>query len=341
MPITKSEDNISIKNIIKQVEKNIFLPVYLFYGNEQYIIDETVSKIINKVIEPSLQQLNVEKYYCSDTDSETIVASALSVPMLSEKKVVIVRDYDKINDSKALRYYFESPPQSTILILISNSIDKRKSIFSLISKSGGVLIKCENLKRDELSLWVKNKIHSYGKDIKDSAIDILFDLKGDSLQDVYTEIEKIITFVNDKEIIEDNDIFSIIGSTKELNVFELSKLIVLGKKNKALIMLNKLIDQNTEPLLIVNLLARHFILLWKIQNLKIVNKNPSEIALIIQLNPYFANDYISQSEKFNSIKLEKCISFLKETDIQLKSVTLPKKIILDNLICNLINPITI
>ena len=337
MPKTKSEDS-DIKTIIKQVEKGIFLPVYLFYGNEQYLIDEIVNKIINKVIGPSLRQLNVEKYYCSDTDSETIVTSALSVPMLSEKKVVIVRDYEKINDSKSLRHYFESPSQSTILILISNGIDKRKSIFSIISQTGGTLIQCENLKRDELSLWVKNKIRSYGKDIKDSAIDILFDLKENSLQDVYTEIEKIITFVNNKGTIEDNDIFSIIGSTKELNVFELSKLIVSGNKNKALVMMNKLVDQNTEPILIVNLLAKHFILLWKVQNLKQINKNSSEIAVIIQVNPYFVNDYISQSEKFNSIKLEKCISFLKEADLQLKSVSLPKKIILDNLVCNLINP---
>jgi DNA polymerase-3 subunit delta len=333
----KSED--SIKNIIKQVEKGIFLPVYLFYGNERYLIDEIVNQIINKIIDPSLRQLNVEKYYCSDTDSESIVTSALSVPMLSEKKVIIVKDYDKINDSQALRHYFESPSQSTILILISNSIDKRKNIFSLVSKSGGAVIKCENLKRDELSLWIKNKILSYGKDIKDSAIDILFDLKGDSLQDIYTEIDKIIIFVNDKNIIEDNDIFSIIGATKELNVFELSKLVVSGKKNKALVMMNTLIEQNTEPLLIVNLLARHFILLWKIQNLKLLNKNPSEIALIVQINPYFANEYISQSEQFNIVKLEKCISYLKEADTQLKSAPLPKKIILDNLVCSLINPV--
>ena len=337
----KSEDNIGITNIIKQVEKNIFLPVYLFYGNEQYLIDEIVNRIINKIIEPSLHQLNVEKYYCSDNDSETIVNSALSVPMLSDKKVIIVRDYDKINDSKALRHYFEHPSQSTILILISNSIDKRKTIFSLVSKTGGALIKCENLKRDELSLWVKNKFHTYGKNIKDSAIDILFSLKGDSLQNVYTEIEKIVTFVSDKNNIEEDDIFSIIGSTKELNVFELSKLIVAGQKNNAVIMLNQLIDQNTEPLLIVNLLARHFILLWKIKNLKLINKNGSEIASAIQMNPYFVNDYISQSDKFSIIKLEKCISSLKEADTQLKSVNLPKKIILDNLVCNLINPVVI
>jgi DNA polymerase-3 subunit delta len=338
MPTIKPEDIISINNVMKQVEKNIFLPVYLFYGNEQYLIDEIVNKIINKTVEPSLRQLNVEKYYCSDTDSETIVTSALSIPMLSEKKVIVVRDYDKINDSKALRHYYESPSQSTLLILISNTFDKRKNIFTFIPTAGGAFIQCQNLKRDELSSWVKNKIRSYGKDIKDSAIDILFDLKGDSLQDVYTEIEKIITFVNHKDTIEENDIFSIIGSTKELNVFELSKLIVLGKKNKALVMLDKLIDQNIEPILIVNLLAKHFLILWKIQNLKLIRKTASEIAPVVQVNPYFVHEYISQSEKFSAVKLEKCISFLKEADIQLKSVALPKKIILDNLVCNLINP---
>jgi len=47
---------------------------------------------------------------------------------------------------------------------------------------------------------------------------------------------------------------------------------------------------------------------------------------------------MSQSEKFSIVRLEQCIELLKEADLQLKSVSLPKKIILDNLICNLIKP---
>jgi DNA polymerase III subunit delta len=338
MAKSTSDGSISISEIIKQVEKNIFFPIYLFYGNEQYIVEEIIRLIIDKCVDPALRQLNVEKYYCSETDSETIVTSALSIPMLSERKVIVVRDYEKINDSKALRHYFEFPSQSTILILTANTIDKRKSIFSIVAKIGAV-IKCENLKRPELIEWVKNKIHSYGKDISDTSIEMLFDLKGNSLQEVYTELDKVITFAGEKQFIEDKDILSVTGATKEFNVFELINLIGSGEKTKAIIMMNKLLDQNTEPILIVNLLSRHFIILWKIQNLKRINKNPNEIASVVQINPYFLKDYLSQAEKFNLVRLEKCINFLKDADLQLKSVSLPKRIILDRLLCDLVNPV--
>jgi len=337
MAKASSEGTIGISEIIKQIEKKVFAPIYLFYGNEQYIIEEIIRLIVDTAVDPALRQLNVEKYYCSETDSETIVTSALSIPMLSERKVIIVRDYEKINDSKALRHYFEHPSQSTILVLTANSIDKRKSIFSIIAKIG-VTIKCENLKKPELIEWVKNKIHSYGKEISDPTIEMLFDLKGNSLQEVYTELEKVITFAGDKKKIDEKDILSVTGATKEFNVFELINLIGNGEKSKAIIMMNKLLDQNTEPILIVNLLSRHFIILWKIQNLKRVNQNPNEIASVMQINPYFLKDYLSQADKFNIVKLEKCIEFLKNADLQLKSVSLPKRIILDKLLCDLITP---
>ncbi len=333
-----SDGSTGISEIIKQIEKKVFSSVYLFYGNEQYIVEEIIRLIIDKAVDPELRQLNVEKYYCSEADSESIVTSALSIPMLSERKVIVVRDYEKINDSKALRHYFDHPSQSTVLVLTANTIDKRKSIFSIIAKIG-VMVKCENLKRPELIGWVKNKIHSYGKEINDTSIEMLFDLKGNSLQDVYTELDKVITFIGDKQKIEDKDILSVTGATKEFNVFELINLIGSGEKTKAIIMMNKLLDQNTEPILIVNLLSRHFIILWKIQNLKRVNQNPNEIASVMQINPYFLKDYLAQAEKFNIVKLEKCIEFLKDADLQLKSVSLPKRIILDKLLCDLVNPV--
>lgn len=332
-----AEKILSISQIIKDIEKKKFSPIYLFYGIEQYIIEEIINLIIQKAVDPSLKQLNVEKYYCPETDSETIVTSALSIPMLSDRKVIVVRDYEKINDSKAIRHYLEHPSQSTILILSANTIDKRKSIFSLLSKNG-VVVKCENLKRDELSQWIKKRVNLYQKEISDTAVEMLFDLKGDSLQDIYSEIEKIVTFVGEKTKIEERDILTVTRATKEFNIFELMNLIGNGEKSKAIFMLDKLLDQNTEPILIVNLLARHFIILWKIQNLRRVNHNPSEISSIMQINPYFIKDYMSQSEKFSIVRLEQCIELLKEADLQLKSVSLPKKIILDNLICNLIKP---
>ena len=337
MAKASAESSTGISEVMKQIRQKKFLPVYLFYGNEQYIIEEIIRLIIDGAVDPALRQLNVEKYYCTETDSETIVTSALSIPMLSERKVIVVRDYDKINDSKALRHYYDHPSQSTILVLTAGGIDKRKSIFSIIAKMGA-LIKCENLKKAELIEWVKNKISSFGKDISDNAIDMLFDLKGNSLQEVYTELEKLITFVGDKRKIDEKDILSVTGATKEFNVFELINLIGNGDKSKAIIMLNKLLDQNTEPILIVNLLSRHFIILWKIQNLKRINQNPNEISSIVQINPYFLKDYLSQAEKFNIVKLEKCIDSLKEADLQLKSVSLPKRIIMDKLLCNLISP---
>jgi DNA polymerase-3 subunit delta len=332
--ISENEHNIS--EIVREIEKTKFYPIYLFYGDERFLIEETVNLIVGKALPDNLRQLNLEKYSCLQVDSETITTAALSIPMLSDRKVIIANDYDKINDSKALQSYLQNPSQTTILIFIAETSDKRRSVFSNVTKNG-VLVKSNSLKKNEIIEWIILRFRKTNKQITPESAEILYELKGNLLLDIVTEIDKIITYANNRDTISKDDILSVIGSTREFNIFELTNSIGKSDKSRSIEILENLLEQNVEPLFIISMLSRHFIILWKIINLKKLNKNLSEISSIIQVNPYFVKDYISQAEKFNINKIEECLKYIQEADLLLKSVSLPKRIIIDNLICHLIN----
>jgi DNA polymerase III subunit delta len=308
----------------------------LFYGDENLLINETVNLIIDKGLSDSLRQLNVEKYSCLDVDSETIITAALSIPMLSDRKIIIVKNYEKVNDSKSLQFYMQSPAQSTILVLVADSIDKRKNVFSSVTKNG-VLVKCNSLKKNEIIEWIISRFNKNRKKITPELAEILYELKGDSLLGIMTEIEKIVTYIDDNDNVRKDDILAVIGSSREFNIFELTNSIGKSDKSRSIEILENLLEQNVEPLFIISMLTRHFIILWKIYNLRRLSKNSGEIASITQINPYFLKDYISQTEKFNLEKIERCLKYLLEADLLLKSVSLPKRIIIDNLVCRLLD----
>jgi DNA polymerase III subunit delta len=335
--MAKENTDISVNEVIKQINKKSFFPIYLFYGEEKFSIDRAVSLIIEKAIDKNLKQLNVEKYSCNDVDSESIVTSALSIPMLAERKVIIVKDYEKINDSKSLQFYFQHPSQSSILIFIADSIDKRKGIFTKITQNG-ILVKSDFLKKGDLVNWIVSKVSESGKRIEPQVAEMIFDLKGNSLLEINTEIEKLLTYILDKDSISTEDILVVTGSTKEFNVFELSNAIGRNDKPGALRILENLLDQNVEPLYILAMLSRHFIILWKVSCLKRQTRGMTEIASVVQINPYFVKDYLSQTEKFSTGRIEFCLKLLLEADLLLKSVSLSKRVIVENLLCQMLNP---
>ena len=335
--MAKENTDISVNEVIKQINKKNFFPVYLFYGEEKFMIDKAVSLIIEKAVDKNLTQLNVEKYSCNDVDSEAIITSSLSIPMLAERKVIIVKDYEKINDSKALQFYFQHPSQSTLLILIAETIDKRKGIFTKAAQNG-ILVKSEYLKKNDLVNWIVSKVTESGKKIEPQVAEMLFDLKGNSLLEINTEIEKLLTYTLDKDFIAAEDILIVTGSTKEFNVFELSNAIGRNDKTATLQILENLLNQNVEPLFILAMLSRHFIILWKVSCLKKQTKGLSEIASLVQINPYFVKDYMTQTEKFSLGRIEFCLKLLLETDLLLKSVSLSRRMIIENLLCQMLNP---
>jgi DNA polymerase III subunit delta len=333
----KSDKEIFITEAFKEIRNNRIQPIYLLFGEENYLINELVDLIIEKTLDENLRQLNVEKFSGNDTDSETITTAALSIPMLAEKKVVIVKNYDKINDSKSLQFYLQNPSQSTVLILISESIDKRKNVFAKISQNG-ILVQSQKLKKNEIIDWIDRKTSKLGKKIAPEASDLLVDLKGDSLQEIYSEIDKLVTFTSERKAITRDDVLAVIGSSREFNIFELINSVGQNNKVKTIQILENLLNQNIEPIFIISMLSRHFILLWKTTQLKKQGKNPNEIAVAIQVNPYFVKDYISQSEKFSLARIEKCLKLILESDLILKSASLPKRIVIENLICQLLDP---
>ena len=82
--------------LISSLKQGKILPLYLFFGEEEFLIQEAVELIINKVVDPGARDFNFNSLYCRDTPASEIVNLCQTLPFMSEKRLVIAKDIDAL-----------------------------------------------------------------------------------------------------------------------------------------------------------------------------------------------------------------------------------------------------
>src|SRR4030065_504803 len=108
--------------LIRSLNQGKILPLYLFYGEEEFLVQEALDLITKKVVDPGAKDFNFNVLYCRDTSVSELVNLAQTLPFLSEKRLVIAKEIDafKAVDLVKLAPYLNDPSPSTCLVMVSS-----------------------------------------------------------------------------------------------------------------------------------------------------------------------------------------------------------------------------
>ena len=84
-----------IISILKAVEQQKIDPVYLFHGEEYFLIAQVVSKIKELLVSGPMAEFNYSRKKASELSGAAIVAEAKSLPMMAPKRLIIIDDCEK------------------------------------------------------------------------------------------------------------------------------------------------------------------------------------------------------------------------------------------------------
>ena len=79
-------------DLISGLKQGKILPLYLFFGEEEFLIQEAVDLVINKVVDPGARDFNFNTLYCKDTSSSALVNLCQTLPFMSKKRLVIAKE---------------------------------------------------------------------------------------------------------------------------------------------------------------------------------------------------------------------------------------------------------
>ena len=317
-----------IKQIENDIKNNTFSPIYLLMGEEEYYIDYLTKLIQKNSLKDHEKDFNLNIVYGKDTSIADIISISKQYPVMSEKKLVIVKEAQDLvkkdidgNSLDDLISYINSPLNSTILVLNfkHKSLDKRKAIYKAILKNG-LVFESKKLYENQAQDWIISYLQSFDFTIDKKSSFLITELLGTDINKIANELDKLIVLKSKVKTINSDDVEKFIGISKEFNVFELRKAI--GEKN--LFKCMKIIDyfsknpKSNPIVVIVSLIFDFFVKLFIYHSLS--DKSDRSVASALKVNPYFVKDYSSSAKNYSMKSISSKISILREFDLKSKGL---------------------
>ncbi len=322
----------------KSLDRGEIAPLYYFHGDEPYLIERGVKRLVQIAAPADTRDFNMDVYYGKDCSGDEILAAAQTLPMFAERRVVLVKRSGELSTAamEKLAGYVEDPSPSTCLIFEGEKIDQRKKFFLEVKKHGN-LVELKRPYENQLGQFIREEAALHGKRIEPAAMEALIFLVGNNLHELAAEIEKVALFIGVRDTIGMTDIREIVSDTRVDSIFELTDAV--GRKDlaRALRTLNTILRDGEAPLMVLAMLSRHFRQLWRVGELSDKGVTSAEIAKAVGINPYFLKGIMEQARNYRVTELKGVFELLFATDLALKTsggkpASLMERLLMD--ICN-------
>ena len=324
----------------QSIKSNRFAPIYLFHGEEDFLIDEGVQLIISKSLDEGTKGFNLDVVYGSKADAKDVVGHASSFPMMSPRRVVVVKEFEKLATTESAKEivsaYINKPLESTVLVLVSLDPDFRRKPFTDLKKRAE-LVECKPLYDNLVPGWIADRIRQQGREANAEACQLIHSFVGNSLRSLQNEIDKVFVFIGDRKKVTVEDITAVVGATKGYTIFELQNAIGRRDSKEAIKILERMLEAGQSPQLIVVMLTRFFTQLWKLSDARARKMSEQEIAREIGVPFYFVKQYVEFRTNFGTDQIEQNFKSLLDADTVLKSTSRNPHLVLDLLILSLMH----
>lgn len=314
--------------VISDLKKKIYKPVYFLTGDESYYIDKIADYIADFVLEESEKSFNQSILYGKDVDVPAVINAARRFPMMSNYQVIIVKEAQNIKKLEDLEIYLKAPQKSTILVIChklnqgsaKGKGDKTRKLMTMVEKIG-VLFESKMLYDNQIAGWITQYLAEKGVSIAPVPANLLNEFLGNDLSKISNELEKlIITLPQDSKKITVEHIERNIGLSKDFNRFELTKAI--GERN--ILKVNLIADHfaknpSSNPLtLSLSSLYQYFVKIFRYHFLK--DKSTGNVASELGVNPFFIDEYKNAARIYNPRKCVEVFSLLRDYDLRAKGL---------------------
>jgi DNA polymerase-3 subunit delta len=217
------------------LKRNELAPVACLWGEESWLVDETIGQIEAVALDPATREFNRDVFYGDEAEAQAVVTAAQTLPWLGLHRLVLVRGADALPRSAdpPLVAYCKHPSPSTCLIFTAQRVEPSRPLFALLLKLPWS-VRFRRLLGRELSTWIEQRIAARGRRISADAVGALMEAVGSELRLLANEIDKLLTFVGSEQAIEVGSVTALTQDVREMSAFELARLLSAGELAGAL-----------------------------------------------------------------------------------------------------------
>jgi DNA polymerase-3 subunit delta len=308
--------------------------VYLFFGGDTFIIKSKINQLIQK---HEVDEFNISKYDMEEQNLSDALNDAATIPFMTDKKIVIIQNayfLSKVkmkkelpHDLDALKRYVNDPVKETILIISAPyaSLDERKAITKEV-KNHATVTECNPLKKQDASNWIRNQLGKNNIAIDSDALEEFLKRVESNTEVLVSEAQKLIQYSQGMSRVNLDTIQKVITKNIEDNVYEITNMMLVHNRGRALEIYNDLIMYSEDPLRILGIIINKY---REILHVKLLLKQGKDQASIARYYKASSGRAYYMIKNANTVKLDVVEAHLKrleDIDYKIKTGQIDKRI---------------
>ena len=231
---------------------------YIFYGEESYLREYYLGELRKTLVPAGFEDFNYHRLEGKDLTVQTLSEMAEAMPMLAERTLIVVTDFDifKLNEEqreKMIAFLEDIPPYCCVAFVYDTLAYKPNKTLKKLCKAVGDHVEAVEFRAAEnsdLITWINRRFKALGKEIDRQTAEYLIFTCGGLMTGLVPEITKIGTYAKGKAITQ-KDIDAVADPVLSAEVFKLSDAVLQGDYDRAAGILGDLLKMQTEPIMIL------------------------------------------------------------------------------------------
>lgn len=334
------------KTLKSSLASGALLPVYLICGDDSYLKQQALNRIIAATVSPD-DDMNLVKYNFGVSLQE-VYDELNGFPVMADKKCVVLGEFDI---EKSAQFEFDNlieivsdPVDTSVFVLYfgNDEIDLKKSkrvkaLTSAVTKAGGDVVCLNHKSADELARLLCASAKKQGFVLSPKNATYITEICSTDIEFLTNELKKLCAYTKEGEITKEI-IDSVCVKSVEASIYDLSNKIIFGDTAGVMKLLDELYYMNIDTMPVFYTIASTVVNMYRAYYAKAEGKNLDEMAEAFKMGnkSFLLSRSAGYLRKFDLNKLELCFDAIIKTEKELKSYALNERNSIEKLVVRLI-----
>ena len=295
-----------MRTIDEDIKNQTFRTAYLLYGEEAYLKNQYKDKLKAALWQEG-DTMNAAFYQGRSTNPKELIDVAETMPFFADHRLILVEDSGFFKSgAEDLAEYMEHIPQTTTFVFSETDVDKRSRMYKAL-KNNGRIVEFAAQNQELLTRWLLGRLRRENKNITKAAMQEFFDRVGLDMGTLDREMEKLICYCLDRDVIELADVEAVCPQAVTNRIFDMVGAIVECRRKDALEMYYDLLALKEPPMRILYLITRQFNQLMQVKELSAEGYSAKTIGERLKMAGFIVRNYMRQAEYFTLDKLKEAL----------------------------------
>ncbi len=307
-----------MQTIDEDIKNNTFRTAYLLYGEEAYLKKQYKDKLRAALWQEG-DTMNAAFYQGKNTNPKELIDLAETMPFFADHRLILVEDSGFFKSgADDLAEYMEHVPDTTTFVFVETEVDKRSRMYKAL-KNHGRIVEFAAQNQELLTRWMLGRLKRENKNITKAAMQEFFDRVGTDMGTLDREMEKLICYCMDRDVIELPDVEAVCPQAVTNRVFDMVSAIVECRRKDALEMYYDLLALKEPPLRILFLITRQYNILMQLKDLRRKGMNNSAMAKAAGIPPFAVSKSLGQASRLSIDSIKKILAYSVEMEEAVKT----------------------